>query len=47
MMFWLVHSKSKAWMIASRSFASLNFSRRVFMNQPCPPEGVSSGMILC
>ena len=43
MMVLLVHSKSKASIRASRRCGSLNFSRRVLMNQPCAPEGVSSG----
>ena len=43
MMFLLVHSKSKASIRASRSFGLLNFARRVLMNQPCAPDGVSSG----
>ena len=44
MMFLLVHSKSKASINASRRRRSLNFARRVLMNQPCAPDGVSSGM---
>ena len=44
MMVLLVHSKSKAQISASRSFGLLNFARRVLMNQPCAPDGVSSGM---
>ena len=47
MMVLLVHSKSKAWISASRSVEFLNFSRRVLMNQPCAPDGVSSGRIAC
>ncbi len=43
MTFLFVHSKSKASPIASRTRGSLNFSRRVLMNQPCAPEGVRSG----
>ena len=39
----LVHSKSNARINASRSSRSLNFSRRVLKNQPCAPDGVSSG----
>ena len=46
MMFLLVHSKSNAQISASRSARFLNFSRRVLMNQPCPPDGVSSGSIV-
>ncbi len=42
MMFLLVHSKSKASISASRRRRSLNFARRVLMNQPCAPDGVSS-----
>src|SRR6266542_2653630 len=38
MMVLLVHSKSKASIRASRRRRSLNFSRRVLMNQPCAPE---------
>ena len=41
----LVHSKSKALQSASRSRGSANFARRVLMNQPCAPDGVSSGRI--
>ena len=40
----LVHSKSNASMKASRRRLSLNFARRVLKNQPCAPDGVSSGM---
>ena len=43
MMFLLVHSKSKAIVNASRTRVSLNLSRRVLMNQPCAPDGLSSG----
>ena len=43
MMVLLVHSKSKALISASRSRGSANFCRRVLMNQPCAPDGVSSG----
>ena len=35
MMFWFVHSKSKASPIASRMRRSLNISRRVLKYQPC------------
>ena len=42
MMFLLVYSKSKASISASRSRGSLNCLRRVLMNQPCAPDGVSS-----
>jgi hypothetical protein len=45
MMVLLVHSKSKALLSASRSLASANLFRRVLMNQPCAPEGVSSGIV--
>ena len=45
MMVLLVHSKSKALQSASRSRGSANFARRVLMNQPCAPDGVSSGKI--
>ena len=44
MMDLLVHSKSKAQPSASRSFGSWNFARLVLMNQPCAPDGVSSGI---
>ena len=40
-----VHSKSKASHSASRRRGSANFARRVLMNQPCAPEGVSSGSV--
>jgi hypothetical protein len=43
----LVHSKSKALISASRTRGSPNFSRRVLMNQPWPPDGVSSGTRSC
>ena len=43
MMFLLVHSKSKASISTSRKRRSLNCGRRMFMNQPCAPDGVSSG----
>ena len=43
MMVLLVHSKSNASHSASRSRGSANFARRVLMNQPCAPDGVSSG----
>ena len=43
MMVLLVHSKSNAWITASRTRGSLNCLRRVFMNQPCAPAGDSSG----
>ena len=46
MMVLLVHSKSKALLRASRSRGSANFLRRVLMNQPCAPDGVSSGMVV-
>src|SRR5262249_37711195 len=45
MIFLLVHSKSNASMKASRRCLFLSFSRRVLKNQPCAPEGVSSGTI--
>src|SRR5262249_26830957 len=40
----LVHSKSKALLSASRTRGSANFRRLVLMNQPCAPDGVSSGI---
>jgi len=46
MIFLLVHSKSNASMKASRRRLFCSFSRRVLKNQPCAPEGVSSGMTL-
>ena len=42
MMFLLVYSKSKASISASRRRGSSSCLRRVLMNQPCAPEGVSS-----
>ena len=45
MMILLVHSKSKALVSASRTRGSLNLSRRVLKNQPCAPDGVSSGSV--
>ncbi len=47
MMDLLVHSKSKALISASRTRRSLNFVRRVLMNQPCAPDGVSSRRMSC
>jgi len=44
MMVLLVHSKSKALLSASRTRGSVNFRRLVLMNQPCAPDGVSSGI---
>src|SRR4029078_8019199 len=44
MMDLLVHSKSKAQPSASRSLGLPNFDRLVLMNQPCAPDGVSSGI---
>ena len=46
MMVLLVHSKSNALPSASRTRGSLNLSRRVLRNQPCAPDGVSSGSSL-
>ena len=43
--FLLVHSKSKAWINASRTRGSLSWSRRVLMIQPRAPDGDSSGRI--
>ena len=45
MMFWFVHSKSKASPIAWRMRASLNCARRVLNHQPWMERGPRSGIV--